>query len=174
VRAVVAAGAVALVVVIGAAGSNRRSSAVFSVDAQQASEVATVVTFLRAYNAGKLTAALAVVTPDVVGSDCDYRRRKAILFSGKKAFAGWLRARFADRDRLTLARVWNENRSQGLVVGVDYARRESLTLRALGATGGIKPQTASKIIFTSAWRIRSFANGPGGAPPDEQARICTP
>jgi len=174
VRAVVAAGAVALVVVIGAAGSNRRSSAVFSIDAQQASEVATVVTFLRAYNAGKLTAALAVVTPDVVGSDCDYRRRKAILFSGKKAFAGWLRARFADRDRLTLARVWNENRSQGLVVGVDYARRESLTLRALGAAHGITPQAASKVVFTTEARIRAFANGPGGAPADQQARICSP
>jgi hypothetical protein len=174
VRALGAAAGVALVLALGASGSTRRSSAVFAVDARQAGEVTTVVSFLRAYNARKLGAALALVTSDVVGSDCDYRHRKTILFSGKKQFTAWLRGRFADRDRLTLARIWNENREQGGVVGVDYAKRESETLRALGAVHGTVPKSATKVVFDRAGRIRSFANGPGGAPPDVEAKTCSP
>ncbi len=172
---VVGAAAVsALALALGAGGSTQQTSAVFAVDAQEAREVTTVVAFLRAFNNRKLDAALALVTADVVGSDCNYRSHKAVLFNGKAEFARWLRARFADRDRLTLSRIFNENRTQGLVVGVEYAKRESRTLRELGAASGVTPKTSTKVVFTSTGLMRAFGNGPGGAPRDVEARLCSP
>jgi len=165
---------VALVVVLGASGSTRRTSAVFGVDARQAREVATVVDFLRAWNGRRLRDVLALLTDDAVGSDCDYRLHRAVLFDGKAEFERWLRKRFSDHDRLVLTRIWNENREESVVVGVDYSKRQSLTLAALGAPAGIVPKSSTKVVFTTAMKIRAFGNGPGGAPPDQQRRICSP
>ena len=142
----------------------------FRLTAGQARAVATVVAFLEAYNAGQLDAALALLADDVVGSDCDYREGRVILFQGKDQAVAWLRARLADHDRLIVAAIWNDNADQPMgahVVGVEYARRTSDTLRALGFPAGITPQLATKVGLTPTDdRIQAFANGPGGGSPD--------
>jgi len=169
VRALAAAAGVALVLAFGASGSTQRSSAVFSVDRTQAAQVAAIVDFVHAWNTRQLAKALALLTPDANFSDCDYRAHKAVVLKGKTQIAAWLRKRFADRDVLTIGRIWNENPDENRVAGVDYDRRTSTLFPA-----GTVPELASKVVFAADGRIRAFANGPGGAPADQQARLCTP
>jgi hypothetical protein len=81
----------------------------------------------------------------------------------------WLNQRFADRDYLQVGRVYNENPETptgGL--GVEFSRRTSKTLRALGFPNGIKPQLSAKVRLTSVGvsRIAVFANGPVGGSQD--------
>jgi len=167
--ALVAAVAVALVVVLSAGGSMRRSSAVFSVDARQASQVAVIVDFVHAWNTRQLSKALALLMPNASMSDCDYRTHRAVSLKGKTQIASWLRKRFADHDVLTIGRIWNENPAQDRVAGVDYDRRTSKLF-----PGGMLPKASTKVIFASDGRILAFANGPFGAPPDQQTRSCSP
>jgi hypothetical protein len=143
---------------------------VFTVNAQQAAQVTAVVEFVRAYNGARLRSALAVLIAQPSGSDCDYRRKRPFQFQGRTATVRWLRARFRDRDRLTLARVYNENPSGGPAVGVEFSRRTSNTLRALGFRNGIRPKVAAKVIFSGSGRIRNFAFGPVGGDP----QLCRP
>jgi hypothetical protein len=82
----------------------------------------------------------------------------------------WLRARFRDRDRLTLSRIYNENPNQGRAAGVEFSRRTSNSLRAMGFRNGIRPRVAAKVVFTPAGRIAVFAFGPGGGNPE----LCRP
>jgi hypothetical protein len=168
-RALAAAVAVALVVVLSAGGSTRRSSAVFSVDARQASQVAAIVDFIHAWNTRQLTKALALLAPNASTSDCDYRTHRAVSLRGKTQIASWLRKRFADRDVLTIARIWNENPTEDRVAGVTYDRRRSKLF-----PGGTLPNGSTKVIFASDGRILTFANGPFGAPPDQQTEVCSP
>ena len=53
--------------------------------ADQARYVATVVTFIDAFNAGAVDAALALLADNVVGSDCDYGRQTLITFQTRQA-----------------------------------------------------------------------------------------
>lgn len=105
----------------------------FSVNDAQAREVAAVVEFVRAYNSGRVNDALAVLRADAGVTDCDYRRVAVTRAVGKAQIARWLRQRFADKDRLTLGRIYNENPEGRLLVGVEFVRRASKTLRALGS-----------------------------------------
>lgn len=145
----------------------------FRVVAGQARGVATVVAFLQAYNAGQVDAALALLTDEVVGSDCDYRAGRVILFRGKEQAAAWLRDRVAEHDQLLLATIETLNpdlREGGPgahVVAVTYTRRTSDALRARGFPDGITPPAGTKVVFTlTDDRMKVFANGPGGGPPD--------
>jgi hypothetical protein len=154
-----------------AATTTRQQSGVFSLSAAQARQVAVVVAFLDAYDAGRLSAALAAFAPDAVVSDCDYRAVENVNFHGRGEIAGWLRARMADHDRLIVARIYDENPEQPVgVVGVEYQRRTSDTLRALGFAAGIRPKGATKVVFTADDRIQRFANGPFGG----SAELCQP
>lgn len=145
----------------------------FSLNARQAREVQVVLQFIDAFNAGKLSEALALFSSDPVVSDCDYTAVEAVEFTGRREIARWLRQRFADRDRLEVSRVADENPAQPVgVVGVEYARRTSDTLRTLGFRSGIEPQLATKVVFTTRGPvlIRVFANGPVGGSPE----FCRP
>jgi hypothetical protein len=168
-RVFVAAVAVALVVVLSAGGSTRRPSAVFSVDRQQATQVAAIVDFVHAWNTRQLAKALALLAPNASLSDCDYRTHRAVSLKGKTQIASWLRKRFADDDALTIGRIWNESPAQDRVAGVTYDRRKSKLFPS-----GMIPNASTKVIFASDSRILAFANGPFGATPDQQTLICSP
>jgi hypothetical protein len=145
--------------------------AVFSISGQQASEVVTVVHFAKAYNAGRVDDAMALMADDVGGSDCDYRHATPLSFTGRQQTQDWLRERAADHDRLDIREVYNLNPDQPIgVASVGWARRSSDTLRALRLGDGIVPQLGAKVVFDRSGRIRSFANGPEGG----SASFCRP
>jgi hypothetical protein len=146
----------------------------FSLTGEQAQEVAVFISFIRAFNNGRLDEALGLLAKDVTGSDCDYEKVSLTFFKGKAEAAEWLRQRFADRDQLVVSGIYNENpdpRSGKHVIGVEYSRRKSLTLERLGFLEGITPNLASKVVFRSEPSlIQGFANGPGGGDLD----FCRP
>ena len=150
------------------------SALTFNVGAPQARMVATLIAFLDASNAGRVDAALALLTDDVGISDCGYRPIRLITATGTAAARQWLTERAADHDQLVLESIRNENpdpTSGSHVVAASYSRRSSDTLRSLGFAGGIDPQTATKVVFTATDdRIRGFANGPFGGP----LSLCEP
>jgi hypothetical protein len=136
---------------------------------RQAQEVGVVAGFLGAFNRRQLQKSLTYLSADPTVSDCDYRRMRAVQVSGKRSVKRWLNQRFADRDYLQVGRVYNENPETptgGL--GVEFSRRTSKTLRALGFPNGIKPQLSAKVRLTSVGvsRIAVFANGPVGGSQD--------
>jgi SnoaL-like domain len=150
------------------------SQAGWEVGPRETREIALVIAFIDAWNAGRVDDASNLLTENVEFSDCDYVRVKAVLLTGRDAVRKWLRARAADKDRLTVATVFNHNpdplSGEG-VIGVSYALRTSRTLASLGRPNGIKPQGASKVVFTDDdLSIRSFANGPGGG----DQTLCQP
>ena len=155
-----------------AASAERRTPTTFSLSARQARETSVTVAFIAAFNARRLGPALDLLSPHVSVTDCDYRNVQAVSFDGRHEVTRWLRRRFADRDRLTPTRIFNENPSQPVgAVGVEYRRRSSNTLRALGFPAGIVPKLASKVVFTAQpVRIRVFANGPVGG----DSNLCRP
>jgi hypothetical protein len=133
-----------------------RKPSTFSVTRVQANEIAAVAGFLRAYNSRQLKAALRYFYfPKKLrwfeadgATDCDYRRRTTRVYARRAGVVRWLKQRFADHDRLTLARILDQNPAQPIgVVGVEYARRESDTLRRLGFPKGIAPQIGQKLPF---------------------------
>src|SRR5438477_4175840 len=111
------------------------SALTFAVGAPQARMVATLIAFLDASNAGRVDAALALLTDDVGISDCGYRPIRLITATGTAAARQWLTERAADHDQLVLESIRNENpdpTSGSHVVAASYSRRSSDTLRALG------------------------------------------
>ena len=173
----VAVGAVALVAVVaiavarGSSGSSRPT--IYNLVGRQAQEVAVATEFVNAFNAHNLQQALATFAPNALGSDCDYRHGRVVLFKGKREIAGWLRKRFADDDHLGIARVSNGNAAQPVgVLAIDWAIRKSATLRRLGFPHGIVPQLSAKVVFRPGFppRIGAFGNGPAGGDPS----VCRP
>jgi len=171
-RALIAALGVASVLApLGVAGADR-SPATFSLTAAQAQEVSTTIRYLAAFNGRRLRDARALLSSNVAISDCDYTRVHVQEFHGLAAATGWLRRRFADRDRLVLSRIYNENADDPTgSVGLEFARRTNLTLRKLGYASGIVPKGATKVLFTSgSIRIRALSLGPVGGSAD----LCRP
>jgi hypothetical protein len=127
---------------------------------------AVVAAMLDAYNAGRLDDVLALLDDGVTWSDCDYRAGAAVGFAGKAEVADWLRQRLAERDRLEVGTI--EGSSGNPPVGaVNYRRRTSDSLRALGFPDGIAPKIGTKVALTSGGdRIDVFANGPLGGSPE--------
>lgn len=121
-----------------------------------------VARFVTDFNAGRLNDAAALFTDDASVSDCDYTTQTAILARGRTAIRAWLERRFADHDRLIVARIFNMNPDSDRAVGVEFAARSSDTIARLGARDGIVPETVGTIVFdTSGQRILGFVNGPG-------------
>ena len=146
----------------------------FRVGAPQAQMVATLVAFLDASNSGRVDAALALLTENVGISDCGYSPVRLITATGSAAARQWLSDRAADHDQLVLESIRNDNpdpTTGSHVVALSYARRTSDSLRSLGYPNGVRPQTATKVVFTATDdRIRAFANGPFGGP----LSLCEP
>jgi len=155
----------------GSGGAPR--AAPYTLVGRQAQEITVAIRFVNAFNARNHRQALATFAPTAIGSDCDYRHVRVVLFQGRPEIAAWLRSRFADADHLRIVRVFNENPAQTTgVLGIDWSSRTSKTLRRLGFRHGIVPKLSAKVVFTRASppRIRAFANGPGGADPS----LCRP
>jgi hypothetical protein len=167
-------GLLAIAAVASAHGSGGASRATpYSLVGRQAQEVAATIRFVNAFNAHHVQEALPRFAPGAIGSDCDYRHVRVVLFEGKREIEAWLRRRFADADHFGIGRVFNENAGQPSgVLGIDWSIRRSKTLRRLGFRHGVVPQLSAKVVFTkeSPPRIRAFANGPGGADPS----LCRP
>lgn len=151
----------------GVAGARRVETpapTTFSVSRLQAEEIAAVVGFVRAYNGRNLNAALsyfATKRPQgqtrITVTDCDYRRQRTVVYVLRTGAVQWLKQRFADRDRLTLRRIYDENPEQLVgVVAVEYARRTSDTLRRLGFPNGIVPQVGQKLPFRFEGGVAKF------------------
>jgi hypothetical protein len=154
-----------LVVVVPLSTVAASSPKTFTLTGRQAAEVSVVSGFLGAFNRRQLQRSLAYLSVDPTVSDCDYRQVRAVQVSGTRSVERWLKQRFADRDYLQVGRVYNENPEMPTgVLGVEFSRRTSKTLRALGFPNGIKPQLSAKVRITRGGipRIAVFANGPVG------------
>jgi hypothetical protein len=147
---------------------------VFSLSTKKARQVATALSLLDAYNRGSLDQVLALLDDGIGWSDCNYRTISVVNLTGKSEVAMYLEQRFADHDRLEIGTILNHNpdpETSGRALGIQYLRRSSDTLRALGFPSGIRPNGASKVVFTdTADRIVAFANGPFGGPRE----LCRP
>ena len=145
----------------------------WAVSGAEAAQVALVVAFVDAFNAGDMDEIHALSDVGLGLSDCDYVEVRAVDLRGRE-LDNWLRARFADHDHLVIKRIFNFNpepSSGAHVVGVEWLTRTSKTLTRLGFPNGIEPATSAKVVFNEADdRIRSFANGPVGGDPE----LCRP
>jgi hypothetical protein len=132
----------------------RRSQSPAPTRCRQASGVSMVVRFLAAYNAGKLAAARAHFTnaPNFVRyvgvNDCNYKKRRIDGLRSRSAVGTWLRSRFVDRDRMTLAEIHAAYSTTGTgttasdaAAVVRYARRTRTSLEQLGFPQGIAPRS---------------------------------
>jgi len=137
-----------------------------TLDARQAREVAVLIAFIHAYNAGRVDTALALFGPPWVWSDCDYRRVVVLAGQGKASLGRWLHQRSADHDRLDIGSI-TVGTVQEEALGVTFKWRTSDTLRALGHPQGIAPTLGAKVIFDGRSgearpSIMRFVNGPYG------------
>ena len=143
------------------------SGSPLTLDARQAQEVAVLIEFIQAYNAGRVSAALSLFGPPWVWSDCDYRRVAVLEGQDRASLRRWLQQRAADHDRLDIGSI-TVGAEQEVALGVTFKRRTSDTLRALGRPQGIAPTLSAKVIFdgragiTTRPSIVRFANGPYG------------
>jgi hypothetical protein len=153
---------------IGQPTTSQQSSTALHPTGLQVVEVAHVRGFIRAYNAGDLTGALAQFSRvQAVGfSDCDYSTQQLVDGQGRAAVTAWLRRSLADHDRLTIGDIAVSPPDQLGVLGVAFSRRTGDSIARAGHPSGITPSTGAKIQFDNAGLITEFANGPYGGPPD--------
>jgi len=95
-------------------------------DMQQAQEVAVLVAFIRAYNAGHVDVALTMFRAPWVWSDCDYRRGTVLAGQDKGSLTHWLRQRSADHDQLDIGSIM-VGTVQEEALGVTFKRRTVTT-----------------------------------------------
>jgi len=136
-------------------------------DQQQSQEVAVLIEFIRAYNAGRVSTALSLFGPEYNWSDCDYRHVAVLVGRDKASLRRWLEGRAADHDRLGIGRIM-VGTEQEQVLDVTFKRRTSDTLRALGRPQGIVPVLGAKVVFdgragvTARPSMLGFVMGPYG------------
>lgn len=155
------------------ASASPEQPGVFTLSAIRARQVSTVVRIIDAYNAGRLADVMPLLDDGIAWSDCDYKAAALVVLAGRRQVVDYLRQRFANHDQFTMASVWNQNPGPdgADTVGVDFRRRMSDTIRALGFPNGIRPALAAKVILDSMGdRITRFANGPGGG----SSEVCRP
>jgi hypothetical protein len=131
--------------------------------------IRNLVAFLDAYNGGRLSEALALLTDDVGWTDCDYQKQAVVNVRGKGNMIPYLKARFADHDLLAVATVSNLNSDPATnqAVAVDFSNRRSDTLKRLGFGPGIQIPLSVKFVFANGGRIAgaAFAAGAGDCRP---------
>jgi hypothetical protein len=117
-----------------------------------AREVATVLAYLDAYNAGRLDETMALLADRPAYYACDYAGQgftavaTTAMAGGREAVADWLRARFADHDHITLESLGVGPNTRAVAVRI--RRRTSDSLRRLGFAAGTAPQATGKWVVT--------------------------
>jgi hypothetical protein len=150
------------------------SSEAFAITGSEAAAIVIIARFIEAINTGNVPAAGALLTNDVVASDCDFVKSTVVLFDGKAESMRWIAERIADHERLEIGRIFNDNVRFEPVVGVDFSRRSNDTLARMGATAGIPFGTAKIVLTEDIRQIRGVGFGPGGADPGVILAICGP
>jgi hypothetical protein len=138
------------------------------IDAAAARRVATVLKLVDAYNAADISGVQALLAPEVGWTDCAGDRFVSINseFSRprplpKAETVPYLQARFADHDRLEIAKITTAPCNGGDCVGIRFARRSNDSLRALGFPNGIVWPLTNKTVFDANGLVRAFANASG-------------
>lgn len=89
--------------------------------------------FVDAYNRHDVTGVLALVAGSIVYDDCDFSQGTVVNLTGKAGVAAWLRARFAQADRLVRPRIvlrsWLSEGSNPTTIVIEAGRADA----ALGA-----------------------------------------
>ncbi len=142
--------AVAPTLVVPSPPPSSPSSVTFTVTGTQADKVALVVRFVTAFNAALLDTASALFAVDANLQDCDYATHGIVAYQGLPAIRSWLVHRFADHDRLVIARIFNMNPDSDRTVGVDFALRSSDTIARLGVPNGLVPGSTATIVIDEA------------------------
>lgn len=122
--------------------------------------------YLHAYNTGDLATLKKLVTSDLIFSDCNYRKGKAVELHGWAEVSDWLRHQFRNDDQLKLNQINGRTQESGdsrskTVYGVSFSRRTSDALTAQGHPHGITPDIGAKVFFSHG-SIKRFVMGPGG------------
>ena len=141
----------------------------FQVTGAQAAEVAHLMNFVSAYNAGDAQGALSQFsrTEPVGFSDCDYTTQQLVDGHGRVKLTAWLGRNIAHHDRLVVAGIFDANPEQPVgVLGVSFSRRSSDAIAHAGHPNGITPTLGAKVKFDGAGLITEFNNGPYGGAPD--------
>jgi ketosteroid isomerase-like protein len=120
-----------------------------------AKERALVHAFLDAYARQDVAGVLAVLTDDVVYADCGLPRGTVVSLSGKPAVETWIRARFAEGDRLvqprTLLTSWlSQPPDTPTTLAVETGRSNQV----LGTT--VQPLTVRIVPTADVTRIRMW------------------
>jgi len=122
-------------------------SAAFSIAWEQTALVAVTRQFIEAYNTGDVEQVLDLLTNDVGWADCDYETGESVILDETEDIEAWLEERVSSNDQLEVARMWNENTNSNSVLAIDWTRRTSDDLRALGYDDGIEPDQATVVSF---------------------------
>jgi hypothetical protein len=127
--------------------------------------------FVRAFNAGDVPAAMALLAPDATVSDCDFAQRSVASLEGLAQIEEWLAVRKADRDRLTLPASPSLQPAADAFSATPFtvAQRSNDTLAALGFKRGVWLREPMHVAFDAgSRRISALWLGPV---PD-QAHLC--
>jgi hypothetical protein len=104
----------------------------------QALDLASVVAFYRAYDAGDMASSMDLLSSAPRLADCDYRTGEAKTFVGRSAVQSYLIKKFADRDRWRVEFFQDDqNPVPGQVVIIPI-ERTSQELAELGVPKGTK------------------------------------
>lgn len=148
-----------------ASGVAARPPDSFQVAGAHTAEVAHLMNFVSAYNAGDVQGALSQFsrTHDLGFSDCDYATQQLVDGHGHDQVVAWMRHNIAEHDRLVVGAIIDEAPDQPLgVLGVTFSRRSSVSIAHSGKPNGITPILSAKIKFDAGGLITEFNNGPYG------------
>ena len=124
------------------------TSAAFSITWEQTALVVVARQLIDAYNAGDVEQVLGLFTDDVGWADCDYEAGENVVLDEREELEAWLAERISNNDQLEVARMWNENSTSNSVLAIDWTRRTSDDLRALGYHEGIEPDQGAVMSFS--------------------------
>ena len=128
-------------------GSSDPAPGPFVISARNAINVATLVSFVRAFNSGRVEVALSLLTDGVAVSDCDHATAQVVSFKGRDEAARWLGTQLATHDRLDIVRVYNAS-GQADVVRIAF---------------GSRPNSFAKVIFSGGQIAALGLAGSGGS-----------
>ena len=128
-------------------GSRHPAPGPFVISARNAINVATLVSFVRAFNSGRVEVALSLLTDGVAVSDCDHATGQVVSFKGRDEAARWLGRQLATHDQLDIVRVYNAS-VQADVMGIAF---------------GSRPNSFAKVIFSGGQIAALGLAGSGGS-----------